>query len=144
MSMMSATPPEETEASWLVRQSLLSRFEEKGHACLDDYSRKEPESPAPPQEDEPIRWIKANLPLPGGHHIVTFEEFRDGSWAVFFEDFPSIIGGSNDSWEDALDVLAEIVCDDIQDIKELKKSKDNDSSPYQKRRYKFLKEVFKV
>ncbi len=61
-----------------------------------------------------------------------------------FEDFPSIIGGSNDSWEDALDVLVEIVCDDIQDIEELKKPKDNDSSPYQKRRYKFLKEVFKV
>ena len=144
MSMVPVSPPEENEVSWLVCQSLLNRFEEKGHAYLDDYFRKEPEFPAPLQEDGPVRWIKANLPLPGGHHVVIFEEFRDGSWAVFFEDFPSIIGGSNDSWEDAMDVLVEIVCDDIQDIKELKKPKDSDCSPYQKRRYKFLKEVFNV
>ncbi len=140
MSMVPVTPPEENEASWLVCHSFLTRFEEKGHG-LDDYYRKESESLVPPKEDEPVRCIKVNLHLPGGYYVIDLEDFRDGSWAVFFQDFPSLIAGSNDSWEDALDCLAEIVVDDLQDMKKLK---DSNFSPYQKKRYRFLKEVFEV
>lgn len=124
---------EENAVSWLVRRSLLARFEAKGHVPYRDYV---PQT----SEDEPVRGIKTNLLLPGGYYVVAFEEFRDGSWSVFFEDFPSIIGGSNDSWEDAIDALVELIADDLQDIQEQKGS----SSPYYKKRYAFLKEVFRV
>ena len=131
---------EENAVSWLVRRSLLARFEAKGQVPYRDYVPQRPKPNVQPSEDEPVRGIKTNLLLPGGYYVVAFEEFRDGSWSVFFEDFPSIIGGSNDSWEDAIDALVELIADDLQDIQEQKGS----SSPYYKKRYAFLEEVFKV
>ncbi len=69
---------------------------------------------------------------------IVAEKSDDGSWAVYFKDSPDIIAGSNDSLEDALVSLAEIVNDDLQDSK---KNKDN-ISPYQAKRHQFLRKVF--
>lgn len=69
---------------------------------------------------------------------IVAEKSGDGSWAVFFKNSPDIIAGSNDSLEDALVGLAEIVNDDLQDSIE---NKDN-ISPYQAKRHQFLRKVF--
>ena len=69
---------------------------------------------------------------------IVAEKSGDGSWAVYFKDSPDIIAGSNDSLEDALVGLAEIVNDDFQDSRE---NKDN-ISPYQAKRHQFLRKVF--
>ncbi len=69
---------------------------------------------------------------------IVAEKSGDGSWAVFFKNSPDIIAGSNDSLEDALVGLAEIVNDDLQDSRE---NKDN-ISPYQAKRHQFLRKVF--
>lgn len=69
---------------------------------------------------------------------IVAEKSDDGSWSVYFKDSPDIIAGSNDSLEDALVSLAEIVNDDLQDSRE---NKDN-ISLYQAKRHQFLKKVF--
>ncbi len=69
---------------------------------------------------------------------IVAEKSGDGSWAVYFKDSPDIIAGNNDSLEDALVGLAEIVNDDLQDSRE---NKDN-ISPYQAKRHQFLRKVF--
>ena len=132
-------PPEENTASRLVYHSWRTRFAEREDPEAYSISSEEPDLVLE-TEDKPIHISRVNLPLPGGHYFITFEEFVDGSWAVFFEDFPSIIAGSNNSWEDALDDLATIVRDDLQDIEEYK---DN-VSPYQKKRHLFLKKAFNL
>lgn len=73
-----------------------------------------------------------------GQWPIVAEKSDDGSWAVYFKDSPDIIAGSNDSLEDALVGLAEIVNDDLQDSRE---NKDN-ISPYQAKRHQFLRKVF--
>ncbi len=73
-----------------------------------------------------------------GQWPIVAEKSDDGSWAVYFKDSPDIIAGSNDSLEDALVCLAEIVNDDLQDSRE---NKDN-ISPYQAKRHQFLRKVF--
>ena len=73
-----------------------------------------------------------------GQWPIVAEKSDDGSWAVYFKDSPDIIAGSNDSLEDALVSLAEIVNDDLQDSTE---NKDN-ISPYQAKRHQFLRKVF--
>lgn len=73
-----------------------------------------------------------------GQWPIVAEKSDDGSWAVYFKDSPDIIAGSNDSLEDALVGLAEIVNDDLQDSR---KNKDN-ISPYQAKRHQFLRKVF--
>ena len=141
MGSITVKPTEENTASRLVYHSWRTRFAETEGGQVVYYSPGEGLNFLDSQnEDEPVHVSKVNLPLPGGQYCIILEEFIDGSWAVFFEEFPSIIGGSNDSWEDALDDLAEIVSDDLQDIK---KYKDN-VSLYQKKRHKFLKKVFNL
>ena len=73
-----------------------------------------------------------------GQWPIVAEKSGDGSWAVYFKDSPDIIAGSNDSLEEALVGLAEIVNDDLQDSRE---NKDN-ISPYQAKRHQFLRKVF--
>ena len=73
-----------------------------------------------------------------GQWPIVAEKSGDGSWVVYFKDSPDIIAGSNDSLEDALVGLAEIVNDDLQDSRE---NKDN-ISPYQAKRHQFLRKVF--
>ena len=82
--------------------------------------------------------ISVDLPFPGQTCVTVFEEFADGSWAIFFEDCPNIIGGSNDSWEDALRDLAVIVRDILQDIEKYEDS----VSLYQEERRQFIKKIF--
>ena len=88
----------------------------------------------------PVHEFQIDLPLPSGHWPIIFEEFPDGSWAVYFKDFPDIIAGSSDDLEEALECLTEIVIDELSD----KKNISDNISPYQKRRYQFLKKVFGV
>lgn len=130
MSETAVILPEENTASRLVYHSWRTRFGEE--VPEDNFPVSQD------KEDAPIHVFKVSLPLPGGDHVIVFEEFIDGSWTVFFEDFPSLVGGSNDTWEDALGDLAEIVGDDLQDIE---RYKDN-ISPYQKNRHQFLKKAF--
>ena len=73
-----------------------------------------------------------------GQWPIVAEKSGDGSWVVYFKDSSDIIAGSNDSLEDALVSLAEIVNDDLQDSRE---NKDN-ISPYQAKRHQFLRKVF--
>ena len=83
-------------------------------------------------------YSKLTYHFPGQTCVTVFEEFADGSWAIFFEDCPNIIGGSNDSWEDALSDLAVIVRDILQDIEKYEDS----VSLYQEERRQFIKKVF--
>jgi len=132
-------PPEENTASRLVYHSWRTRFAERED--LEAYwNSSEGPDLVPKKEDKPIHTSRVNLPLPGGHYFISFEEFVDG-WIVFFKDFPSIIASSDDgSLEDALDNLAEVVLDDFQIMEEYK---DN-VSLHLKKRHQFLKKVFKT
>ena len=149
---MSATVqlPEENAASRLVYHSLRTRFKEGGLDTVFISHIHEDERAdllSAPKEDEPIYSFWITLPFPGGSYSLVFEEFADGSWAVFFEAFPSIIAGDNDSWEDALGSLVELVMDDLQDIIKIKNKHDPAVSivlNYQKERHQFLKQVFSI
>lgn len=146
---MSATRqlPEEKAASRLVYHSLRTRFKEGGigEVVSHIFEDEETDLPNALKEDEPISIFSIALPLPGGAYSFIFEEFADGSWAVFFEDFPDIIAGDNDSWEDALGSLVELIADDLRDIKKNKNDPtDSVVFSFQKKRYQFLKKAFLV
>lgn len=81
--------------------------------------------------------FRIDLPLPTGPWVIVCEKYEDESWAIYFNDFPSIGAGSNDSWEEALDSLVEIISDDIRNNEE-------NVSDYQKKRHHFLKKVFEL
>ena len=136
MSSITVKPTEENTAARLVYHSWRIRFPEE--IQKDDLMDYEEPATLFQKEDKPVHIFKVDLPFPGQTCVTVFEEFADGSWAIFFEDCPNIIGGSNDSWEDALSDLAVIVRDILQDIEKYEDS----VSLYQEERRQFIKKVF--
>ena len=93
---------------------------------------------AEPDTFSPLCRLQFNLPLPSGQWLIVLEGFDDGSWAAYFKGFPSLIAGSNDSWGES---LHDLVMNAIDELHSLRKYGDN-ISVYQKKRRRFLEEVF--
>ena len=83
----------------------------------------------------PCAKYAAPLSLPSGDWYLCLEQFDDGSYKIYFNDFPDIVAGGN-SCKEAVEMLSEIVYDELNDNENI--------SDYQKRRLRFLQKVFSL
>ena len=86
------------------------------------------------KEESPAQVFQIDLPVNTGQWFLIVEAYSDGSWSVYFKDFPDIIAGSNVSLDDALDGLSDIILSDL--------GSDENVSEYLKKRRQFLSKVF--
>ena len=93
---------------------------------------------AEPDSFSPLCRLRFNLPLPSGQWLIVLEGFDDGSWAAYFKGFPSLIAGSNDSWRESLHDLVMNASDELHSLRKY----GANISVYQKKRRRFLEEVF--